>query len=120
MADLRTRHANRVVERMAAERPGDLLETIVPRSIQVAEEPERGRPTVAGSPSSRAGRAFQALAEEILSRHSRERAEDEAAALPDAPEPAPAAEDLQAWEEVLRNLPGDDAENNAVPRWSYE
>jgi len=113
MADLRTRHACDIVQTLHNDYPRDLLQTIVPRSIKVAEEPVRGRPTVTGSPSSRVGRALQTLAEEILSRHSRERATDEAM---DAPEPAVnrMAEtgeiedaETEAWQKVMAEFPED-------------
>jgi len=103
MADLRTRHAATVVESLSAEHPGELFRTIIPRSIRVAEETVRGRPTVAG-PQSRARQALQELAEEILSRHSRQRVSESTGAEDSWEEP----EDTAAWERVLAELPEDD------------
>jgi chromosome partitioning protein len=74
MADTRTRHAQEVIEELARDQAHDLLQTVIPRSVRVAEEGRRGRPTVQSRPGSAAGRAFQRLAEEILSRDARERA----------------------------------------------
>jgi chromosome partitioning protein len=73
MADTRTRHACDVILNLAKKYPNNILETVIPRSIRVAEESERGRPTVAGAPGTRVGRAFVTLSEEILSRHARHR-----------------------------------------------
>lgn len=109
MADLRTRHAGDVIQKLSADYPRDLLQTIVPRSIRVADEAVRGRPTVRSAPSSRVGKALQSLAEEILSRHSRERAADRAELLPDAQE----TDDLAAWERVLADMPDDAGDRSA-------
>jgi chromosome partitioning protein len=102
MADLRTRHAANVVESLSLEHPDSLFRTIIPRSIRIADEPVQGRPTVAG-PQGRARKALQDLAEEILSRHSRQRASagDEAVDWEDP-------EDTATWERVLSELPEDD------------
>ena len=103
MVDSRTRHANRVIEKLTEEHPRDLLQTIIPRSIRVAEESDRGRPTVVGAGRNRAGMAFQALAEEILSRHSRERAfgRADSTEMDDETE----SDEVSAWESVLAELP---------------
>ena len=101
MADTRTRHANTVIEYLSREFPRDLKQTIIPRSIRVADDAGRGKPTVLGSARSRAGRAFQALAEEILSRHSRDRVAGQAAEGPAAEEGSVADEDVTAWNRVL-------------------
>gem|GEM_PF-3856287 len=110
MANLRTRHAADVVEKLAGRYPDRLFETIIPRSIRVADEANRGRPTVTLSAANRAAKALQSLSEEILSRHSRERATARAVA---APTPVGSVEDepseeLRAWESVLAELPTDD------------
>ncbi len=112
MADTRTRHANQVIETLSAEYPRDLLQTIIPRSIRVAEESVKGRPTVAGGARSRAGKAFQSLAEELLSRHSRERAQLRAEAS-DTEEPE--EETGNDWERILAELPGDDDPPSTSP-----
>lgn len=106
MADLRTRHANDIVQQLSRDFPRDLLQTIVPRSIRVADEALKGRPTVAFAGSSRAGKALQDLAEEILSRHSRERAAHRAAETPDRQ--VAESDELQVWERVLAEMPDDD------------
>jgi chromosome partitioning protein len=72
MADNRTRHTEEVVQNLREEHGPDVFETLIPRSIRVAEEGPKGRPTVVGAPRSRAGLAFQAFAEEFLHRRYRE------------------------------------------------
>lgn len=121
MVDGRTRHAQAMIERLSSEYPRDLLQTVIPRSIRVAEESLKGKPTVAGA-RSRAGRALQSLAEEILSRHSRERAGLRALST-DVSETA----ELMDWDRVLAELPPDDAtpaqpgDNGDHPgRWDLE
>ncbi len=104
MADARTRHANEVILRLAETYPRHLLQTIIPRSVRVAEEGARGRPTVLGRPSTPVGRALVRLAEEILSRHSRERAAREAA---DADSPT-----IDVWETLLEGM----EEPEPIPR----
>lgn len=103
MVDGRTRHAQTMIERLSSEYPRDLLQTVIPRSIRVAEESVKGKPTVTGA-RSRAGKALQSLAEEILSRHSRERAGLRALST-DVSETA----ELMDWDRVLAELPADDA-----------
>jgi chromosome partitioning protein len=52
---------------------GSVFDTIVPRSVRLAEAPSYGRPIARYSPESRGAQAYQALAEEVLRRrgHSR-------------------------------------------------
>lgn len=90
MADTRTRHAGEVEEQLKGLYPGKVFSTVIPRSIRVAEETARGRTTVDSGRRNRAGTAFQAVAEELLTRHARERS---ASAQPGGdPEP-------REWEE---------------------
>lgn len=101
MLDTRTRHAQDVTSRLREEHPAEVFQAVIPRSIRVAEESEKGRPTVIGATRNRAGMAFQALAEEILARHARERTERESEGSPadeNGDRPAP-------WERVLDELP---------------
>ncbi len=114
MADTRTRHANDVIQQLSADYPRDLLQTVIPRSIRVAEESVRGRPTVVGDTRSRAGRAFQSLAEEILSRHSRERAGLRAQEADDSEDTGENDGETDAWARVLAELPA--AEEPSPPR----
>jgi chromosome partitioning protein len=47
-----------------------VYETIVPRSVRLAEAPSYGRPIVRYSPESRGAQAYAALAQEVLSRQA--------------------------------------------------
>ncbi|NNF05282.1 MAG: ParA family protein [Candidatus Eisenbacteria bacterium] len=125
MAAMRTRHANHIVEKLTLDPGTSLINTIIPRSIKVAEEAIKGRPTVTLSSSNRAARAFQTLAEEILSRHSRERA---AAPVVDNGEENEdsqnGGEEIQAWQEVLSDMP-EESQNGSYsyvsqPRISWD
>jgi chromosome partitioning protein len=69
MWDPRTRHAQTVLGHLSGLFPRKLFDTRIPRSVRVAEESDRGRPTVLSAPRHRAAEAFQLLAEEVLSRH---------------------------------------------------
>ncbi len=109
MADTRTRHANAVIESLRETHPDELFRTVVPRGIRVAEDTLKGRPTVLSR--SRVGNALQALAEELLARHSRERAADAAMAEPEVETEDDPLEDemsVDAWDRVLDELPDDD------------
>ena len=110
MADTRTRHANEVIQRLSADYPRELMQTVIPRSIRVAEETVKGRPTVAAGARSRVGKAFQSLAEELLSRHSHERAGLRADAS-NAMEPE--GDRGGDWQSVLAELPDDDIRSTA-------
>jgi chromosome partitioning protein len=74
MVDERTRMAQALVERVRAEWPDQVFRNTIPRSVRLAEVPLSGRPLVVAAPASRGGRAYAALAEEILVQHARERA----------------------------------------------
>lgn len=104
MADTRTRHANTVIEQLSQEHPDKLVKTIIPRSIRVAEEPVRGKPTVLASPSSRAGKAFQSLADEILGRHARDRVASEPSVSAGMNAGNSDSESDEAWVQVLHEL----------------
>ena len=112
MAAMRTRHAAHIIEKLGQDPGTFLINTVIPRSIKVAEEAIKGRPTVTLSSNNRAARAFQTLAEEILSRHSRERAAAPAAgagSIDDSDDSLETTEtggeEVQAWQEVLTDMP---------------
>lgn len=100
MVDGRTRHAAEILEQLRRQHGSHLLHTLIPRSIRVAEESGRGKPTLASRPKSRAGRAFADLAEELLSRHARERVSASGTEL--------GAPRRDAWQDALPPLPDDD------------
>lgn len=70
LADTRTRHTNTVIQQLRDDCGQDMLTTVIPRSIRVADEAQLGRPTLAGRARSPVALAFEQLAEELLSRHA--------------------------------------------------
>jgi chromosome partitioning protein len=70
MVDARTRHATDILEELSALYSDRFFKTSIPRSVRVAEESARGRPSVAARARTRAAEAFQALAEEMLFRQA--------------------------------------------------
>jgi chromosome partitioning protein len=127
MWDPRTRHAQSVLEHLVELFPKKLYETRIPRSVRVAEECDRGRPTVLSSPRHRAGEAFQLLAEEVLSRHlslfgSGEGRGSGRASMPDEGDPGSGDPDLRVAS-LVEHLPlgVEDAQDGAVrPRFGRD
>ena len=68
MYDARTRLSAHVVEEVRRHMPGDLLATIVPRAIRLAEAPSYGQVISEYDPDSRGAVADKQLADEILGR----------------------------------------------------
>lgn len=66
MYDGRTRLAQDVVEDVKNHFPKLVFDTIIPRSIYLAEAPSRGIPISVHAPDSHAGQSYEALAREIL------------------------------------------------------
>jgi chromosome partitioning protein len=66
MFDGRANLANQVVDEVRRHFPGKCFETIVPRSVRLAEAPSHGLPISVYAPSSPGALAYQMLAEEIL------------------------------------------------------
>jgi len=100
MVDGRTRHANEILEHLRRHHGEHLFHTVIPRSIRVAEESGRGKPTLASRARSRAGRAFQDLAEELLTRHAGQRVASSGVEA--------AAPRREVWQDALPPLPDDD------------
>jgi chromosome partitioning protein len=72
MHDERTRLAIDV-ERELREHFGELVyETVIPRSVKLAESPSYGEPVIAHAPASRGAIAYERLAEEIVAREEAE------------------------------------------------
>ena len=69
MYDARTTLSADVAAEVRRHLNGTVYETIVPRSVRLAEAPSYGRPIVRYSPESRGAQAYAALAEEVLRRH---------------------------------------------------
>ena len=68
MHDERTRLAQDVERELREHFPEMVFETVIPRSVRVAEAPSYGLPVTQHAPSSRASSAYRALAEEITAR----------------------------------------------------
>jgi chromosome partitioning protein len=66
MFDSRTRLSNDVVAEVKRVFPNQVFDTLIPRSIRLAEAPSYGLPINQYAPESHAAAAYQQLAEEIL------------------------------------------------------
>jgi chromosome partitioning protein len=66
MYDGRTNLAKDVVEEVRRHFAEKVFETIIPRTVRLAEAPSHGVPISAYSPNSSGGLAYRMLAEEIL------------------------------------------------------
>lgn len=66
MFDVRATLSTQVVEEVRKHFPGKIFHTIIPRNVRIAEAPSHGLPISAFAPSSPGGRAYLALAEELL------------------------------------------------------
>ena len=66
MFDPRTNLSTDVVKEVKSHFPGQVFQSIVPRSIRLAEAPSYGLPISVYSPSSLGARAYEALAKELL------------------------------------------------------
>jgi chromosome partitioning protein len=68
MYDERTRLAQDVEAELREHFPGMVFETVIPRSVRVAEAPSYGLPVTEHAPVSRGSEAYRALAEELDAR----------------------------------------------------
>ncbi len=68
MHDERTRLAQDVESELRDHFAGMVFETVIPRSVRVAESPSYGLPVTEHAPSSRGAVAYRALAKELASR----------------------------------------------------
>lgn len=68
MADERTRLAQDVERELREHFPDLVLETVVPRSVRIAEAPSYALAVTEHAPASRGATAYRALAEEVLAR----------------------------------------------------
>jgi chromosome partitioning protein len=73
MHDERTRLANDVEAELRAHFPELVFDTVIPRSIRVAEAPSFGIPITDHAPDSRGSLAYEALARELASREEADR-----------------------------------------------
>ncbi|MCC6790329.1 MAG: ParA family protein [Thermomicrobiales bacterium] len=68
MYDARTRLSAHVVEEVRVHFPQRIFDTIVPRSIRLAEAPSYGQAIVEYDPESRGAQAYRAVADELIHR----------------------------------------------------
>jgi chromosome partitioning protein len=68
MYDERTRLAQDVERDLRDHFPAMVFDTVIPRSVRVAEAPSYGLPVTEHAPSSRGSEAYRALAEELTAR----------------------------------------------------
>ena len=68
MHDERTRLAQDVERELREHFPAMVFETVIPRSVRVAEAPSHGLPVIVHAPGSRASTAYRALTEELAAR----------------------------------------------------
>jgi chromosome partitioning protein len=68
MYDDRTRLALDVESELRTHFPGMVFETVIPRSVRVAESPSYGLPVTDHAPSSRGSVAYRAVAKELAAR----------------------------------------------------
>ena len=66
MHDERTRLAQDVERELREHFPRVVFETVIPRSVRVAEAPSYGLPVIRARPASRGSVAYRALADEVL------------------------------------------------------
>jgi chromosome partitioning protein len=69
MYDARTTLSADVAKEVRRHLGPSVFQTIIPRSVRLAEAPSYGRPIVRYSPESRGAQAYNALADEVLERH---------------------------------------------------
>ena len=72
MHDERTRLAQDVEAELRSHLPEHVFDTVIPRSVRIAEAPSHGIPVVAHAPGSRGASAYLALAQELEARESSE------------------------------------------------
>jgi chromosome partitioning protein len=70
MFDARTTLSSDVVREVRNHLGEAVFQTVIPRSVRLAEAPSHGRPVVRYSPESRGAQAYQQLALELLERRA--------------------------------------------------
>lgn len=68
MFDARTNLAEQVAAEIRRHFPREVFETVIPRSVRLAEAPSFGQPVVTYDPSSKGAEAYVALAREVAAR----------------------------------------------------
>ncbi|OUQ76869.1 ParA family protein [Flavonifractor sp. An100] len=71
MFDSRTNLSLQVAEEVKRHFPGQVYATVIPRNVRLSEAPSHGKPVTAYDPYSRGSEAYSALAQEIVSIHTK-------------------------------------------------
>ena len=71
MFDSRTNLSLQVAEEVKRHFPGKVYANVIPRNVRLSEAPSHGKPVTAYDPYSRGAEAYRALAEELVSIHSK-------------------------------------------------
>lgn len=71
MFDSRTNLSLQVAEEVKRHFPGQVYATVIPRNVRLSEAPSHGKPVTSYDTFSRGAEAYRALAEELVSIHSR-------------------------------------------------
>ncbi|MCD6094741.1 AAA family ATPase [bacterium] len=66
MYDIRNNLSHEVVKKVRENFPGKVFETIIPRSVRLAEAPKFGKTIFQYAPESKAAKAYERLAEEVI------------------------------------------------------
>ena len=73
MYDQRNRLSGQVAADVRKHLGRAVFKTIIPRNVRIAEAPSFGKPVIMYDPHSKGSKAYMALADEMLNRHSRAR-----------------------------------------------
>lgn len=85
MFDGRANLSQQVIDQVAANFPGEIFRTVIPRSIRIAEAPSYGEPLLRYDPHSRGAEAYAALADEFMDRERKQLAKVPMNQLPGDP-----------------------------------
>jgi chromosome partitioning protein len=66
MYDARTRLSKDVAEEVRRQFPGEVFESVIPRSVRLSEAPSYGEPIMTYDPGSKGAEAYQNLAKEVM------------------------------------------------------
>ncbi len=83
MFDMRTNLSHQVVEEIQTHFPDQIYESLIPRSVRLAEAPSHGQPIIAYDPNCTGAAAYRQLAREFLKRRKASGSAPVAEASPD-------------------------------------
>ena len=71
MFDARANLGQQVIDQVQSNFPDEIFQTVIPRSVRIAEAPSHGQPMLTYDPHSRGAQTFALLADEFLERQAR-------------------------------------------------